>query len=420
MRRRGIFGLTVFVLSSLALFAQEAGQDVSKWQSAAPRVFLDGSYPDRNYIRTEVPFVSYVRDRKDADIHLLVTEQIGEAGTEFLMEFIGQGRFQDIRFTLKFFADRLATEDEVREGFVRVMKKGLMPFLSRTDLEDMLTITFKEKVRPAAPKDPWNRWLFSLRLSGSISGEEFYNSNYYRVNTSANRVTEDLKVSTSFSASVYTSRFTYEDLAVTTKTRSWQGGSLIVKSLGDHWSIGGWLQATSSTYSNVDFSLRVAPAIEYDVFPYSRSTRAELRFLYRLTYGYSRYIEETIFSRLREGHWSQSLNVTLNLTQPWGSASASVVGSHYFHDLHLNRLVLYGEMYVRVWKGFSFSIDGDYQLIHDQLSVVKGTLTDEEVLLRLKQLRTTFSYYMSLGVSYSFGSVMSRSVNPRFGTSYFY
>ena len=52
--------------------------------------------------------------------------------------------------------------------------------------------------------------------------------------------------------------------------------------------------------------------------------------------------------------------------------------------------------------------------------VAKGTLSDEEILLRLKQLRTTFSYYLSLGLSYSFGSVMSRSVNPRFGTSYYY
>ncbi|HYA48193.1 MAG TPA: hypothetical protein VEG35_00725 [Burkholderiales bacterium] len=381
---------------------------------------MDGSYPDRNYIRTEVSFVTYVRDRKDADIHLLVTEQSGDAGTEFQLEFIGQGRFQDIRFTLKYFADRLATEDKVREGFVRVMKKGLMPFVSRTELEDMLSITFQEKVRPAVARDPWNRWLFNLGLNGSASGEEFYDSRSFRIRASANRVTEEIKIQTSFSTSVDRSHYTYEDLAVTTKTKSWQGGALVVKSLGNHWSVGGWLQASASTYSNIKSLFRIAPAVEYDVFPYSRSTRAELLFLYRLNYGYYRYFEETIYGKLHEGLWSQSLNVILDLTQPWGSASAAVVGSHYFHDVRLNHLVLYGELFVRVWKGFSFNVSGDYQLVHDQLSIVRGTLTDEEILLRLKQLRTTFSYYISLGLSYSFGSVMSRSVNPRFGTGFFY
>jgi hypothetical protein len=420
MRRMGIILMAFMLLPQVGLSAQDAPQDSANWLKTAPRVFLDGSYPDRNYIRTEISFVIYVRDRKDADIHVLVTEQSGDAGTEYLIEFIGLGRFQDIHFSLKYFSDRLATEDEQREGFVRILKKGLMPFLSRTDLEDMLAITFKENARPAPLKDPWDRWLFSLGLSGSVSGEEFYSSKNYRVRASANRVTEDLKVSTSFSASVYKSHFTYEDLAVSTTTKNWQGGSLVVKSLGKHWSVGGWIQASSSTYSNVDFSLRIAPAVEYDVFPYSQSTRKELRILYRLNYGYTRYFEETIFSKLSEGLWSQSLNVTLNLTQPWGSASASVIGSHYFHDLHLNRLVLYGELFVRVWKGFSFNISGDYQLIHDQLSIARGELTDEEILLRLKQLRTTFSYYVSLGISYSFGSVMSRSVNPRFGSGYYY
>lgn len=420
MRRGTVWVAMMVFLSGAGLSGQEAGREASQWQAAAPKVFLDGSYPDRNYIRTEVLFVTYVRDRKDADIHLLVTEQEGEAGAEYRMEFIGQGRFQDLRFTLKYFADRLATQDQVREGFVRVMKKGLMPFLSRTDLEDMLSISFKEKARAAAIKDPWNRWLFSVGLSGSTSGEQYYNSKYYRISASANRVTEALKVTTSFTTNVSASRFTYEGLAVTTNTKSWQGGTLVVKSLGEHWSAGGWLQTSASTYSNVKFSLRVAPAVEYNVFPYSQSTRAELRFLYRLNYGYNRYDEETIFGKIHEGLWSQSLNVTLNLTQPWGDASVSVVGSHYFHDLHLNRLVLYGEIFIRVWKGFSFNVGGDYELIHDQLSVARGTLSEEEILLRLKQLRTTYSYYLSLGISYSFGSAMSRSVNPRFGRSYYY
>jgi hypothetical protein len=409
------------VLTS-ALLAQDPGRkaarDESHWQDAAPRVFIDGWVTSRDYIRTEVPFVTYVRDRKDADVHILTTTQYGEAGNELKIEFIGLGKFQDIHFSLKYFSDRLATEDEERAGFVRILKKGLMPFLARTDLEDMLSVSFKEKARPAPLADPWNRWIFSLRLGGSASGEQLYKSRSLRASASANRVTESLKFLFSFSSN--TNRYSYEDLGIATLTKNWQGGTLIVASLNDHWSLGGWLQSVSSTYANERYSYRIAPALEYDVFPYDQSTRQELRFLYRLSYGYNKYLEETVYDKLAEHLWSESLNVTLDLTQPWGSASASVIGSHYFHDLRLNRLTLYGSLYLRVWKGFSFNVSGDYELIRDQLSLGKAGLTDEEILLRLKQLRTTYSYYISAGISFSFGSVMSRSVNPRFGDSLFY
>jgi hypothetical protein len=409
-------------LSGAGALAQETVPSPSGVLNPAPRVFLDGYCPDRDYVRTEIPFVVYVRDRKDAEIHLLVTEQSGAAGSEYLMEFIGQGRFKDLRFTLKFFADRLATDDQLRAGFVRIMKKGLMPFLAGTDVEDMIAITYKEKAKTkvAPSKDPWDRWLFSLGLGGSKSGEESYGYGSYRISASANRVTGDLKIENSFYLNSSKTRYDYEDVEITTKTTSWRAGSLVVKSLGEHWSAGGWLQATASTYSNIKSSFRIAPAIEYDIFPYSQSTRTELRFLYRLALDHNRYIEETIFDKMTENLLSQSLNVTLNLTQPWGSASASITGSHYFHDVHLNHLVLYGGLFVRIWKGFSFNVMGDYQLIHDQISVVKGALTEEEILLRLKQLRTGYSYYVSIGISYSFGSVLSRSVNPRFGSDYSY
>jgi hypothetical protein len=40
----------------------------------------------------------------------------------------------------------------------------------------------------------------------------------------------------------------------------------------------------------------------------------------------------------------------------------------------------------------------------------------EDVLLMRKQLATSYEYYFSIGLSYTFGSIYSNVVNPRFGS----
>jgi len=51
------------------------------------------------------------------------------------------------------------------------------------------------------------------------------------------------------------------------------------------------------------------------------------------------------------------------------------------------------------------------------LSLPKGGASLEEVLLRRKMLETSYTYYFSIGLSYTFGSIYSNVVNPRFGGS---
>src|SRR4029079_13764031 len=59
------------------------------------RLFLDCNRCDDDYLRKEVTFVDYVRNREDADVHLLVTTQdTGGGGTQFTLKFIGLGRYQ--------------------------------------------------------------------------------------------------------------------------------------------------------------------------------------------------------------------------------------------------------------------------------------------------------------------------------------
>src|SRR3954466_1797801 len=64
-----------------------AGQEANP---EALRVFLDCAVCDFDYLRTEMTYVNYVRDRKDAEVHVLVTtEPTGGGGTAHTRHFCG-------------------------------------------------------------------------------------------------------------------------------------------------------------------------------------------------------------------------------------------------------------------------------------------------------------------------------------------
>jgi hypothetical protein len=57
---------------------------------------------------------------------------------------------------------------------------------------------------------------------------------------------------------------------------------------------------------------------------------------------------------------------------------------------------------------------GQLQLLRDQLYLAKGGATQEEILLQRLQLSTSYSYFVGIGLSYTFGSIFNNVVNPRF------
>ena len=54
-------------------------------------------------------------------------------------------------------------------------------------------------------------------------------------------------------------------------------------------------------------------------------------------------------------------------------------------------------------------------MIHDQLSLQKSAVSQEEVILRRRQLEIQYSYWGSVGINYTFGSIYNNIVNSRFG-----
>ncbi|HKL67340.1 MAG TPA: hypothetical protein VJ877_05560, partial [Bacteroidales bacterium] len=79
------------------------------------------------------------------------------------------------------------------------------------------------------------------------------------------------------------------------------------------------------------------------------------------------------------------------------------------------RLSVSGSISWRVAKGLRINLGGNYSFIHNQISLVKGGASSEEILLRRKELKTNYSYFANFGFSYTFGSIYNNVVNPRFG-----
>jgi hypothetical protein len=258
--------------------------------------------------------------------------------------------------------------------------------------------------------------VFSLSGSGRIGGEEYYKSNSISGSFDATRVTPELKISLSIYGSHYNDHFEYDSTSLESTQDSLSLGGLVVKSLSDHWSYGAYFDSGSSSYENIKFGFTLQPAVEYNLFPYSQSTRRQLRFLYRIGFNSVQYREETIYDKMKETLWKHSLSVTFDIKEKWGSISTTLSGSQYFHDDSFYRLTLFNILSIQVVKGLNFFAFGGGSKIHDQLSLVKGDISLDEVLLRRREIATGYDYFVSVGLSFTFGSIYTNVVNPRFGS----
>lgn len=401
--------------SEAADSAQASSADGDFLNQIAPKVFIDCNRCDTDYIRTEITFVNYVRDSKDAQVHVLITTQsTGSSGIEYSLMFNGQKDLVGVDNKLKYVSQNTDTADEIRKGLVRTLKIGLVPYAARTPVADMISVSFQDDIKPAATKDKWDYWVFNLGGRGYINGEKM--SRYYSINGSfsANRVTPEFKFRSSYSANKSKDQFFFNSGTFTSTSKSHNFNLLAVKSISDHWSVGGGLSANSSTYSNIKLAINPAPALEYNYFPYSESTQRQLRFLWKPGFYSYRYDKETIYNKTSEKLWGQSLTIAFEMKEKWGNISTSLRAFHFFNDLQKNHLRLNTEMSIRIFKGLSFNIYGGFSRIRDQLSLPKGDASLEEVLLQRTQLATGYSYFGSIGLSYTFGSKFSNVVNPRF------
>ena len=190
--------------------------------------------------------------------------------------------------------------------------------------------------------------------------------------------------------------------------------SVVVKSLGSHWSVGAGGGGGRNSRVNQDLSLRLGPALEYSLFPYEESSRRQLTVLYVLAAERYDYREVTVFGERSELRSTQTVDVSLDAQQPWGEVRVSVEGSHYLREFQQNRLTVRGRVELQLVEGLSLDVSGRASRIRDQIYLPAEEASDEEILVGEREFATDFETGIRLGLSYTFGSIYSDVVNPRF------
>jgi hypothetical protein len=334
---------------------------------------------------------------------------------------MGQGALDPVANTQRVTTSSDVTEDSTRRALASALTIGLLPFVTRDAVPPGLEVTATVPAADGQPaigdaRDPWNRWIVSVNGNASFDSEESTRESEWEVSIGTDRITPDWKLTFGLNIEGSREEFDLEDeqpLAVERLDRTFSG--LAGRSLGEHWSVGVLSRLRTSTFENIDFDVRLGPAIEWNYFPYSMYTRRQLRVLYSAGGSYSQYGEETLFSRLSETRARQELSTTYEQREPWGTLQGRVAWSNFFPGLSTHRLSVEGEVNVRVVRGLLVTAEASASRIRDQLSLPRRGFTEEEILLRLRQLQSGFEARVELGITYQFGSRFASIVNPRFG-----
>ncbi len=397
--------LLIFMLSEGSA-AQEAD---------ARRVFLDCQFCDDDFVRREVTFVDWVRDRSDADVHVLVTAQRTASGGRayqlaFLVSEVGRSD------TLQTTVEPNSTDHERRAVFVEALKLGLVPHVLGTLQVHQLRIEQiadrRQEVR--GPKiDPWDSWVFEIE--GGVSVDRERQQREFDVDTdfSARRITEAWRIRSFFWGNYERETFKGDEKSLNSDAHSGGAWMMAVKSLGPHWSAGVATSIRADTYDNIQRRIQIEPAVEYSYWDYAEAERRELLFIYRAGPRYTTYRDTTIFNKIAEPHWRQELEVRLNSMQPWGSADFDIEASHFLPDIKRYRLEMRGRLSLRLFRGFSLNLNASFERINDQVNLVRGNVSTEDLLLRRRELETDYRADVRIGLGYTFGSLYNNVVNTR-------
>ncbi|MEM8525243.1 MAG: hypothetical protein AAGG68_11390 [Bacteroidota bacterium] len=411
---KSLSSLLIFVVVFLSSSILKAGPGDGQLN-----VFLDCNFCNGSQIKQELDYLNFAIDAYRSNLHILLNRQsLATGAKQYNLEILGREEWEGEKVSFQFNSQPTMTSFEETELIINKLKIGLAPFLAKTALVDAMNLKVEkpeaEEGQQVIPYESfWQNWIYELRGSMSWDSEAVRSNLRFRANMEIDNVTPEWRVRIRPSY-FYQKRSveTSEGEATSERERKYLSGS-VVKSISDHWSVGLFNSYFSSNYNNIDLDVWIAPALEYSVFSYDEVPMKEFTVAYRVGYLSRSYLEETIYDLMEENRYRHMLNVDLRMRRPWGNIFAGISGSNYLHDWSKNRVALNGRFSVRVYKGLSINFGGNYEIINDQISLPKGEVSLEDLLLAQRQAATDFEMGMNFGINYTFGALYNNIVNTR-------
>jgi hypothetical protein len=384
-----------------------------------PNYFFDCATCDQTYYRQEINYVNFVRDRSLADIYSLLTmNTIGSGGSEFKLFFIGQNKFKGNDDTLTFQTEPNASEAEIREALLEMVKKGLLKYLVHTDLIKLIKYevpNINDNLQSEKVKDKWNFWTIGLdsRLNGDANS--YQSSINMRYGFTINRTTEKIKTESGLGYGLNEQKFRINDSTTVKGYQSNSGGyHYLVFSLGKHFALGHFATYFRTTPQNLKHSYSYFPAIEYNLFDYKEASRRQLRFIYRAGMRYQQYYEPTIYDQSSEWLYPHSFVVQWIQIEKWGNINLAAGTWHYLNHNDKYSASLYPSINFNPMSGLRIGLWSDISIVNDQFFLKKGDAGVNEILLNQVELKTDYTISYGVSINYTFGSKYNNIINVRF------
>ena len=406
------------LLSTLYFGWPSVAQEVP---NSSLRVYLDCGRCDESRVRTEIPFVDYVRDPQMADVHVFVTSSYTVlSGRQLELSFIGLNDYGRSRLNFTRIIPQNASAEDARQVLHDAIRLGLIPFLDQQQLEQDFSLEFSGERAVALEQqletDPWRHWVFNI-YGGDFELDLESNRTVFdsRWGFYADHRSELWKIRFRPYFNYDLVRIKRGDNPIVRSSISRHGlDTYLIRSLGPHWSLGLFGTYVTRNDRNLKHYASMVPGVEYSLLPYDIATRRAITFVYTLGMAYVDYFNETIFNETEEWLPRHEIDATVAIRQPWGDVYSGVEASQYLHDTSKQRAEVFTSLSVRLFAGFSLQVEGRWEMIRDQLSLPLGDATLQEVLLQQRELATDYAVSAAVAVSYTFGSSFANVVNTRF------
>jgi len=427
-RAAGLLLLLAVIIGPPPISGQESGP------TPAPsrlNVFLDCEGREcmvaSTFFRTEIDWVNWVRNREDADVHVILTSQTtGSGGNEYQLDFIGREALEGSDDQLFFRSLGTDVEQEQLDGVTTTLAIGLARYASLSGLRGFVALepvapeSADQDARVLGPQDvddPWNLWVFEVSASGTLDWTKTRDSERVSGDFMASRTTPTWKLEVHLGANRNVVETLLSDSSVFESTLTdWAAEGQFVYSLAEHWSVGLISSLARLPRDNQRLRVEITPAVEFSVFPYVEATRRTLTARYAIGPTLRDYLSETIFEKTEETRYEESLQFRYAHRQPWGDGSLSLTISHFLDDIEKHNIALRGTVSFRIARGLSLNVGGNLSRVTDQVYLSAEGETDEEILLNLRTRASDKNWGFSVGFSYRFGSIYNNVVNNRFPT----